>query len=148
PWPKMNPLQRWGPAVVVLVVIVALAVVATTRSPSGTTATKTATTTPARSLADNPKLPVTYAEAKKAGKTGSYKWANCDTTTGRIRFPSVYAPPCVPELEGSNGGATSQGVTAKTIKVVYYTAAPGDLTSAIAGNLDPDAAVKASVKKY
>ncbi len=146
PWPTLHPLRRWGPAALVLAVFVALAVVATTRSPAGTGTTHTATTT--RSLADNPKLPITYAEAKKKGKASSITWGNCDPSTGRIRFPSVYAPPCVPTLKGSNGGSTYQGVTASTIKVVYYTAPPGDLTSAISGNLDPPAAVKASVKAY
>lgn len=146
PWPSMNPLRRWGPAALVVALLVALAVVATTRSPAGTTAAQTPTTT--RSLADNPKLPTTYAEAKADGKADSIDWANCDPSTGRIRFPSIYAPPCVPAPKGSNGGATSQGVTAKTIKVVFYTSAPGDVTSAIAGQLDDEAAVKASIAAY
>jgi hypothetical protein len=30
------------------------------------------------------------------------------------------APPCVPTFTGNNGGATYRGVTAKTIKVVYF----------------------------
>jgi len=33
---------------------------------------------------------------------------------------SHYSPRCVPVFAGDNGGATSQGVTADTIKVVYY----------------------------
>ncbi len=148
PWPTLNPLRRWGPIALVLAVFVALAVVATTRSPDGTTEVAAGTATTTQSLADNPDLPITYAEAKKEGKASSMKWANCDPTTGRIRFPSVYAPPCVPEPTGSNGGATSQGVTASAIKVVYYTAPPGDLTSAISGNLDTPEAVAASVKQY
>ncbi|HEX4906504.1 MAG TPA: hypothetical protein VFU93_13690 [Acidimicrobiales bacterium] len=44
---------------------------------------------------------------------------NCDPATGRVRFPSVYAPPCVPSVT-DNGGATYQGVTADGIKVVLY----------------------------
>ena len=147
PWPTINPVQRWGPAILVLAVIVALAVVATTRSPGKDTASASSTTT-AKSYADNPKLPITYAEAKAKGTLKDYKWPNCDPTTGRIKFPSIYAPPCVPEVAGSNGGATYPGVTDKTIKIVWYTAPPGDLTSAISGNLDPAAAVKASIKAY
>ena len=45
--------------------------------------------------------------------------ANCDEETGRIKFPSVYAPPCVYPVT-DNGGATSKGVTPSTIKVVRY----------------------------
>ena len=45
---------------------------------------------------------------------------DCDPTTGRIRFPTLSAPPCVkPWKDGAdNGGATAQGVTKDTIKVV------------------------------
>ena len=46
--------------------------------------------------------------------------ANCDTATGRIRVPSIYAPPCVAKFSGDNGGATYQGVTADKIKIVVY----------------------------
>jgi hypothetical protein len=46
---------------------------------------------------------------------------DCDPKTGRIRFPSVYAPPCVYPVD-DNGGATSRGVTADSIKVVRYRA--------------------------
>ncbi len=44
---------------------------------------------------------------------------NCDPATGKIKFPSVYAPPCVYPVS-DNGGATYQGVTKDTIKVVVY----------------------------
>ncbi|HVM53449.1 MAG TPA: hypothetical protein VM262_09655 [Acidimicrobiales bacterium] len=44
---------------------------------------------------------------------------NCDPATGRVRFPSVYAPPCVVPVS-DNGGATYQGVSGNAIKVVLY----------------------------
>jgi ABC-type branched-subunit amino acid transport system substrate-binding protein len=44
----------------------------------------------------------------------------CDPATGRIRVPSNFAPPCVPVFAGDNGGATHQGVTADTLKLVYF----------------------------
>ncbi|HXY94173.1 MAG TPA: hypothetical protein VEP49_16970 [Acidimicrobiia bacterium] len=45
---------------------------------------------------------------------------NCDQATGKIKLQFYGAPPCVrPWTDGSdNGGATAQGVTAKSIKVV------------------------------
>ena len=46
--------------------------------------------------------------------------ADCDTSTGRIKVPTIAAPPCVPPFSGDNGGSTYQGVTADTIKVVYF----------------------------
>ena len=36
-------------------------------------------------------------------------------TPGAPQFPSPYAPPCLPQFKGNNGGATSNGVTATTI---------------------------------
>lgn len=44
----------------------------------------------------------------------------CDPATGRVAIPSVYAPPCVPDFSGDNGGATYQGVTADSIKIAVY----------------------------
>lgn len=46
--------------------------------------------------------------------------ANCDAATGRLMIPTVYAAPCVSAHVGDNGGATYQGVTGDTIKIVYY----------------------------
>ncbi len=46
--------------------------------------------------------------------------ANCDLTTGRIKVPTIYAPPCVPPFSGNNGGNTYPGVTKDTITVTYF----------------------------
>lgn len=56
---------------------------------------------------------------------------NCDAGTGRIRLPSVYAPPCVPLFTGNNDGNTYPGVTSKTITVVAYMAQIDPATQAI-----------------
>jgi hypothetical protein len=46
--------------------------------------------------------------------------ANCDPKTGRIKVPTIYAPPCVPAFSGDNGGSTYQGVTKDSITVTYF----------------------------
>ncbi len=56
--------------------------------------------------------------------------ADCDQATGRIKVPTIYAPPCVPGFAGDNGGATAPGVTGDTIKVVYFIADEDPATSA------------------
>src|SRR5712692_2524807 len=61
--------------------------------------------------------PMTPEKAKLLGKSNVDFGPNCDTKTGRVKVPSVYAPPCVQPFRGNNGGATSQGVTANEIKV-------------------------------
>jgi hypothetical protein len=69
--------------------------------------------------------PMTWQKAEQEGGTDSIEWGpNCDTETGKIKLVSVYAPPCVEPFEGDNGGATSPGVTADTVKVVEYIADP------------------------
>lgn len=68
--------------------------------------------------------PMTPQKAQLVGKTNVDFGPNCDTTTGRVKIPSVYAPPCVEQFTGKNGGATAQGVTGDAIKVVVYTGDP------------------------
>jgi Periplasmic binding protein len=68
--------------------------------------------------------PMTPLKAKLQGKTDIDFGPNCDTTTGRVKIPSVYAPPCVQPFTGKNGGATSEGVTDNEIKIVVYNTDP------------------------
>ena len=48
------------------------------------------------------------------------KSPNCDPTRKQIKFPALAAPACVKQWKdgANNGGATAQGVTKDTIKVV------------------------------
>ena len=94
-------------------------------------------------------MPLTYAAAAKLGKTGAYDWGTeCDHKTGRLKMPSVYAPPCVPVPSGSNGGATSPGVSATSVNLVYYQAQPGGLASAISGAAGTPAQALATVQSF
>ena len=68
--------------------------------------------------------PMTTLKAKLQGKTNIDFGPNCDTATGRVKIPSVYAPPCVQPFTGKNGGATSPGVTGDEIKIVVYNTDP------------------------
>jgi hypothetical protein len=68
--------------------------------------------------------PMTPLKAKLQGKTNIDFGPNCDMATGRVKIPSVYAPPCVQPFTGKNGGGTSQGVTGDEIKVVVYNTDP------------------------
>ena len=47
-------------------------------------------------------------------------------------FPT--APPCVPAFAGNNGGATYAGVTAKTVKVVYFRKKDNPVVEGIRGS--------------
>ena len=67
--------------------------------------------------------PMTPQKAELLGETVDFG-PNCDTTTGRVKLPSVYAAPCVAPFTGDNRGATSPGVTGESIKVIAYVADP------------------------
>ena len=151
PWPRRPLLRRVGPSVVVVGLLTAAAVAGTadgrrepTADVSGPPVGEVLT------YADNPDLPVTYEDARAAGTLADYDWGDrCDpsrsyndtgTTLARLAIPSVYAPPCVPVWGGNrpwraaggetftdNGGATAPGVTAETVKVVFYLAAEQDI---------------------
>ena len=68
--------------------------------------------------------PMTPEKAALLGKENVDFGPNCDTTTGRVKIPSVYAPPCIQPFQGNNGGATAQGVTGSDIKLVVWVGDP------------------------
>lgn len=151
PLPALPRLARLAPPVGVVAVVVAGAVAVTLAGWSDTT--DRASRPPVREVAayaEHPDLPVTYTDAKAAGTLADHDWGDrCDverryddtgTTLARLAIPSTYAPPCVPVWDGDaawvssggeaftdNGGVTAAGVTAETIKVVFYLPAEQDI---------------------
>jgi hypothetical protein len=156
PWPRVGVWRRFGPSLLVVLAIVAAGTVATVHeraksaaasSPGSTS--KTRAHHRSNNPADNPELPIYYAQAKQEGKLASYTWQpGCDTATGRLDIPSAYAPPCVPAYHGHAAGSTWQGVTSTTITLVYYVAPPGDLSAALPGETDTPAESLATVKAF
>ena len=151
PWPKLSPVQRFGPLLAVVVLVVGAGTVATVKGRSADSrpgASTSGGTTPGGKdgvegdhYEDASQLAPLYSEAKEAGTLDDADWGDrCDPDTGRIMLPSVYAPPCVPKWGGSkpwtdrsgkvhadNGGATAPGVTSDEIVVAYYVPGPADL---------------------
>jgi ABC-type branched-subunit amino acid transport system substrate-binding protein len=120
----VKPAKRYGPIVVVIALIGAAVLVFGGGGDDGDdeAATDGATTSEEELISSGP---LTWQKAEQEGETANIDWGpNCDTETGRIKLVSVYAPPCVEPFEGDNGGATSAGVTADTVKVVEYIADP------------------------
>jgi hypothetical protein len=133
PWPRVSRLRIAGPVVLIVAALVAAGIAATASEHSGGTAT-TQTSAGTASPTGRSAVPITYAAAAKAGTTARYDWGpQCDHRTGRLKMPTVYAPPCVPvpTAGADNGGATTGGVTGTAINVVDYQAQPGGLTSAV-----------------
>jgi len=148
PWPAVSLLRRAGPVVLIVAALIAAGVSATAHENKGTTSAAP-TSTQSGGQITHSTVPLTYAAAAKVGKTSSYDWGpQCDHATGRLKMPSVYSPPCVPVATGANGGATSNGVTEKTINVVYYQAQPGGLASTISGAAGTNAQSLATAQAY
>src|SRR5215467_4532655 len=108
-------VKRWGPLAVIAALLLVVGAVVITRNggsggksgaePSGE-AQNVSWTTPGKAGAPAPtgKMPVTYAEAKAAGDAAKLHWSSlCDTGTGKVKMPSVFALPCVPAFSGDNG---------------------------------------------
>lgn len=64
---------------------------------------------------------VSWSDAVAAGTVDGIDWGSrCDTSRGRLAYPSFFAGECYAPFDGDNGGATAPGVTADSIKVVQY----------------------------
>jgi len=62
-----------------------------------------------------------YDLAVELGIEDTVEWGErCDTETGRVKVPWFFRAACWAPFEGDNGGATDEGVTADSIKVVYW----------------------------
>jgi hypothetical protein len=147
PWPAVSLLRRAGPVVLIVAALIAAGVLATTHENKETTAA-TSGTGSSRQIGHST-VPLTYAAAAKLGKTSAYDWGSeCDHATGRLKMPSVYAPPCVPVFTGSNGDATSSGVSGSAINVVYYQMQPGGLASTISAAAGTNAQQLATAQAY
>jgi hypothetical protein len=150
PWPRVSLVRRAGPVVLIVAALVAAGVSATVHENNGTTSASSPGAGSGSRIAHST-VPLTYAAAAKLGKTAAYDWgAECDHQTGRLKIPTVYSPPCVPvpAAGATNGGATSSGVSATSINLVYYQAQPGGLASAISSAAGTPAQALATYQSF
>jgi len=114
-------LRRYGPiAVVVAVAVAVIALVGRGGDSDSKPGSEPAAATGDALIRSGPMTP---AKAELLGRTVDFG-PGCDARRGRIKVPSVYAPPCVEPFEGDNGGATAPGVTRDSIEVVAYVMPP------------------------
>jgi hypothetical protein len=92
-------------------------------------------------------LPLTFQEAEEEGIDDIDWGEGCDTDRGRMALPIRNAAPCVEPWDEAedNGGATSPGVTADSIKIVVYQGEPDPLQQVLVSDAggDTDPAVTA-----
>lgn len=150
PPPRRALLRRYGPLIAILTALVVVAVVVLATRGGSPKASSNAAKATGRRL---PTGALSWAQAAAEGKTNSIDWGSrCDTTTGKLKIPYYFAGQCYAPFKGSNGGATYQGVTADSIKVVLYLSEPNDpVLSYIEGAIadtDTNAQTIATVKGY
>src|SRR5258707_5498113 len=122
PPPSRVLLRRYGPLIAILAVLGVVAGVLLS-SQGGPKASGTTTTAGGAHSAGA----ISWSQAAAEGKTKSINWGSrCDTTTGKLKYPYYFAGQCYAPFTGKNGGATYQGVTAHSVKVVLYLAEPND----------------------
>jgi hypothetical protein len=139
-------LRRYAPVLVAVVVVALVAIVLTTRDQAGDSVTALGTGDGGgyryqTEWGPEVTLPVgviPWAVAQAEGL--DIDWPEtCDTSRGTAAVPSYFAPDCFAPFTGDNGGATAQGVTAESIKVVLYEGPDNDaVLSAIAGAVTND----------
>jgi hypothetical protein len=124
----MRSLKRYGPFVAVVAIVAGAVAVfggggddSDDRAGGGGAQTTTAAAPEGEDLIRDG--PMTPEKAELLGEDVDFG-PDCDTTTNRIKLPTIYAPPCVEPFTGDNGGATSMGVTEDEILVVRYEVDP------------------------
>jgi hypothetical protein len=142
-----NSVKKWGPIAAIALVVAAIVgivvvsggddddaattdTVAPDSVPEATT-TSEATTAPAETTAPEGTepddgggggeivFPLSFSQAEEQGIEVAWD-ERCDTERGNVAVADFFAPECYAPFEGDNGGATSRGVTADSIKVVLY----------------------------
>lgn len=145
-----NTLKKWGPIGAIVLVIAAVAGIvlvtggddddgddaavdtttAVTEAPEATDAPDATDapedTTPEGTEPDDGDggggefaFPLSFSQAEEQGIEVAWD-ERCDTETGNLAIKWFFAPECYAPFEGDNGGETTRGVTADTIKVVQY----------------------------
>ena len=149
-----SPLRRWGPiaAIVVVLGVVAALVVTSGGDEDGDTTTDATAATGGGGGGDDVAIEgaISFSEAEEQGLDATFP-AACDEETGRVAIPYYFAAECFANVD-DNGGATDDGVTADTIKIVVYLAPEQDavldfITAAIA-NDDTNEQVRATYEGY
>ncbi len=149
PPPRSALLRRYGPLIAILAALAVVAGVVLATTGGGHKVNPSA----AKPRHSHSTEALSWAQAAAEGKTRSIDWGpRCDTSTGRLKIPYYFAGQCYAPFKGNNGGATYQGVTAHSIKVVLYLPEPNDpVLSYIEGSIadtDTNAQTIATVQGY
>ncbi len=122
---RSRALRRWGPLVAIVAVVAVVGGVLALSGGDGDEGDSSGSgTTVAGGLSgasseDLPEGVLPFSVAEREGIEVDWP-ETCDTDRGQVAYPSYFAPECYAPFEGDNGGETAPGVTADSIKVVWY----------------------------
>jgi hypothetical protein len=114
--------KRYGPLIIIVAIAAIIAIVVAVTSGGDDDKANVSTGDTGTSANGIPKQPwPIFTEATK----DSTDWGpNCNTSLGTVKIPHPYASPCAKPFSGDNGGATADGVTEDSIKIVVYQGDP------------------------
>jgi hypothetical protein len=112
--------KRYGPLIVIVAIVAIIAIVVAVTSSSDDDDKASTSTTAASGSGIPPRPYPIWTEATKDQNWGP----NCNTELGTVKIPYTYASTCSKPFTGDNGGATADGVTGDTIKIVVYQGDP------------------------
>lgn len=150
---RSSVMRRYGPLAVIVVVVAMIGVIAVVSrggGDEGSNASGGGTTVTSGGAGSGA---LSWSDAEAQGITDRIDWGErCDTSRGRLAYPSFFAQECYAPFSGDNGGATAPGVTADSIKVVLYLTPESDpvidfITSAIAVD-DTNAQIEQTVRGF
>lgn len=116
---RSSALKRWGPLVAIVVVLALVAGLVLLGGGDDEDETATSDATSDGTEPEAPAGVLTFEQAEEQGIEVDWP-ESCDTERGAAAVPTYFAPPCYAPFESDNGGETSPGVTADTIKIVLY----------------------------
>jgi hypothetical protein len=124
---RPGPLKRWGPIAAVIVVVVAVAAIGLTRG--GDDVADPEPDPGGGGEVEMPEGAVTWTMAQEQDLDVEFP-DTCDRETGMIAIPFIFRAECFADVD-DNGGATADGVTGDTIKVVAWLPSEDDPVRAL-----------------
>ena len=112
-------LRRWGPVVAIVAVLAIVGALVLTSGGDDDDDTAGSGGTEGTGGQQSELLGgISFSQAEEEGLDVEFS-DTCNEETGRLNFPSYFAPECYANVD-DNGGATDEGVTADAIKIVVY----------------------------
>jgi Periplasmic binding protein len=121
---RPSALRRFGPIAAVLVVIALVAGFSLVGG-GGDDDGEESTGETAAPTGELPEGVVTWSMAQEEGIDATFS-DTCDTESGMVAIPFFFRTECIADVEGDNGGATADGVTGDTIKIVAWLPSDND----------------------